>query len=115
MKQPPRLQQTARQRAEIIMKVRCGLLTVRQAAGQLAVSRKTYYKWEARGLAALLGSLQGQLSGRPAQPVDVQKQTLQKQLEQAHRENAILQHKLALKDLLTELKFSPGINRAGKK
>lgn len=115
MKQPPRLQQTARQRAEIIMKVRCGLLTVRQAASQLAVSRKTYYKWEARGLAALLGSLEDQPSGRPAQPVDVQKQTLQKQLEQAHRDNAILQHKMALKEILTDVKLKPGINRAGKK
>jgi transposase len=73
MKQPPRLQQTARQRAEIIMKVRCGLVTVRQAAEQLGVSRKTYYKWEERGLTALLGSLTDQPSGRPSQPVDLQK------------------------------------------
>jgi hypothetical protein len=47
--------------------------------------------------------------------VDVQKQTLQKQLEQAHRDNAILQHKMALKEILTDVKLKPGINRAGKK
>jgi hypothetical protein len=40
---------------------------------------------------------------------------LEQQLAQARRENAILHHKMALKDLLTELKFSPGINRAEKK
>jgi transposase len=115
MKQPPRLQQTARQRAEIIMKVRCGLLTVRQAASQLAVSRKTYYHWEQRGLSALLSSLSDQASGRPSQPVDSEKQALERQLEQAHRECAILQHKMALKDVLTELKLAPGISRAEKK
>jgi hypothetical protein len=36
-------------------------------------------------------------------------------LENAHRECAILKHKMALQDVLTELKFSPGISRAGKK
>ena len=35
--------QTARLRAEVIMKVRCGLMTAQQAAEQLGVSRKTYY------------------------------------------------------------------------
>ena len=115
MKQAAITREKARLRAELIMKVRCGLMTAQQAAEHLGVSRKTYYKWEARGLAALLGSLEDQPSGRPAQPVDVQQQSLQKQLEQAHRENAILQHKMALKDLLTALKFSPGINRGEKK
>ena len=38
-------QQTARSRAELIMKVRCGLISAQQAAERLGVSRKTYYKW----------------------------------------------------------------------
>jgi len=115
MKQTPGTQQTARLRAEVIMKVRCGLMTAREAAGQLGVSRKTYYKWEERGLSALLSSLADQASGRPGQPVDSEKQSLERQLEQAHRECAILQHKMALQDVLTELKFKPGISRAEKK
>ena len=108
-------QQTARLRAEVIMKVRCGLLTAQQAAEHLGVSRKTYYKWEQRGLTALLGSLQDQSCGRPTQPVDLQKQSLEKQLAQVHRDNAILKHKMALKDVLTDVKLSPGLNRAEKK
>jgi hypothetical protein len=36
-------QQVARQRAEVIMKVRCGLMNASQAAARLGVSRKTYY------------------------------------------------------------------------
>ena len=115
MKQAAISQERARLRAEVIMKVRCGLMTAQHAAEQLGVSRKTYYHWEQRGLSALLLSLADQASGRPSQPVDSEKQALQQQLEQAHRECAILQHKMALKDVLTELKLAPGISRAEKK
>lgn len=115
MKQATISQQKARLRAELIMKVRCGLLTAQQAAEQLGVSRKTYYQWEERGLSALLSSLADKASGRPSQPVDSEKQALQRQLEQAHRECAILQHKMALKDVLFDLKLTPGISRAEKK
>jgi len=115
MKSTSSAQQTARLRAEVIMKVRCGLMTARQAAELLGVSRKTYYKWEERGLAGLLSSLADQASGRPCQPVDSEKQSLQQQLEQAHRECAILQHKMALKDALTDMRLAPGITRAEKK
>lgn len=115
MKQTPGTQQTARLRAEVIMKVRCGLMTAREAACLLGVSRKTYYKWEERGLAGLLSSLTDQTSGRPCQPVDSEKQSLEQQLEQAHRECAILQHKMALQEVLTDLRFKPGISRAEKK
>jgi transposase len=115
MKAAASTQQRARLRAEVIMKVRCGLMTVRQAADQLGVSRKIYYKWEERGLAALLSSLADQASGRPCRPVDLEKQALERQLEQARRECAVLQHKMALKDVLTELKLTPGMKRAEKK
>ena len=115
MKQAAITQERARLRAEVIMKVRCGLLTSREAAEQLGVSRKSYYQWEERGLSALLSSLADKASGRPSQPVDSEKQALQRQLGQAHRECAILQHKMALKDVLAELKLAPGISRAEKK
>jgi transposase len=97
------------------MKVRCGLMSASQAAEQLGISRKTYYKWEERGLSALLSSLEDQPGGRPSQPVDVGKQSLEQQLAQARRENAVLLHKMALKDVLSELKLTPGMDRAGKK
>jgi transposase len=115
MKARPPSQQSARQRAEVIMKVRCGLLSASQAARQLGVSRKTYYKWEERGLSALLGSLEDQPAGRPPKPVDRQRQTLEKQLAQAHRDNTLMRHKMALKDVLTDLKLDPGLDRTKKK
>jgi hypothetical protein len=47
--------------------------------------------------------------------VDSEKQSLERQLEQADRQCAILQHKMALKDVLADLKLTPGMNRAEKK
>jgi len=111
----PSQKQSARHRAEVIMKVRCGLMTAAMAARQLGVSRKTYYKWEQRGLEGLLGSLEERSAGRPSSPVDTQQQILEKQLEKAHRDIALLEHKMALKDVLTDLKLTPGMDRAKKK
>ena len=37
-------QALARQRAQLIMQVRSGLLSAQEAARQLGISRKTYYK-----------------------------------------------------------------------
>ena len=64
-KNKPMNKEQSRHRAEVIMKVRCGLMTATQAAKELGISRKTYYKWEQRGLEALLGGLEDQPSGRP--------------------------------------------------
>jgi hypothetical protein len=47
--------------------------------------------------------------------VDHHRQALEKQLDQAHRDNALMHHKMALKDVLTELKLDPGLDRAKKK
>ena len=115
MKKRPTMQQAARLRAQVIMKVRCGLMNASQAAAQLGVSRKTYYKWEQRGLSALLAGLEDQAPGRPTQPVDRKKQALEKQLAQVQRDNTLLKHKMELKDVLADLKLKPGMDRAKKK
>jgi hypothetical protein len=62
-----------------------------------------------------LGSLEDQPAGRPAQPVDRHRQALEKQLVQAQRETALMRHKMALKDVLVELKLDPTLDRAKKK
>lgn len=116
MAKHPSTPQTARLRAELIMKVRCGLLTARQAADRMGVSRKTFYKWEQRGLNALLDNVIDQPPGRRAHPPNDRLQLLEKQLSQAHREIELLNHKMALKDVLMELKLpKPGGDRAKKK
>lgn len=86
------------------MKVRCGMMTATDAARELGISRKTYYKWEQRGLAAMLDSLQEKASGRPEAPEEKQREAeLQKQIEALERNNRELQQKMVLKDLLREM------------
>jgi transposase len=106
----------ARLRAELIMKVRCGLISAQEAAERLGVSRKTYYKWEQRGLSAMLDATADQSPGRPSKPSDDQRLSLEKQLTEARREINLLNHKLALKDVLVDLKLpTTGCDRAKKK
>lgn len=95
--------QLARKRAEIIMKVNCGLMTASQAARELNVSRKTYYKWEQKGLSALLGSVTDQAAGRPENKQDKAQEELKKKLAQSIKENEILHHRMVLKDILSQI------------
>jgi transposase len=53
-------------RTEMIVKVRSGLMTAKAAAEALGVSRKTYYKWEKKGLSAMLAAGQDDSAGRPS-------------------------------------------------
>lgn len=108
-------QNKARQRAQLIMKVRCGLMTASQAAAQLGVSRKTYYKWEQRGLAALLNGLSDQEPGRPEKPDKTAEQNFEKQLAEIKRENQLLEQKMILKDLAAEFNLRSKTDRKKKK
>ena len=109
-------QESARLRAELIMKVRCGLISAQQAAERLGVSRKTYYKWEQRGLSAMLDGITDQSPGRPVKLLDEPCQSLEKQLTEAKRQIELLNHKLALKDVMIDLNLpKTGCDRAEKK
>ena len=107
------MDESARKRAEIIMKVNCGLMTATQAAKELNVSRKTYYKWEKKGLAALLGNVTDQKAGRPKTAPDPHQTELEEKLAKALKENELLRRKMELKDILADVK--PGIDRGKKK
>ena len=107
------MDESARKRAEIIMKVNCGLMTATQAARELNVSRKTYYKWEKKGLAALLGNVADKPAGRPEKVSNPRQKDLENKLTKALKENEILRQKMALKDILADIK--PGIDRDKKK
>ncbi len=85
------------------MKVRCGLMTATEAARQLGISRKTYYKWEQRGLEALLDGLEDKGAGRPeAAPEEVLQEQFDREREELQRSNEQLQQKLQLKDLVLQ-------------
>ncbi|MFO7494827.1 MAG: leucine zipper domain-containing protein [Desulfobacterales bacterium] len=115
MRKAPSKSDSARLRAELIMKVRCGIMTAREASTRLGVSRKTYYKWEERGLAALLDGVADQTAGRPQKVVDARQEELEHRLVAAQRQCALLEHKMALKDVLMGLKLETGSDRAKKK
>lgn len=108
--------QAARQRAEIIMKVRCGLMTATQAAQVLGVSRKTYYKWEQRGLAALLEGVQDQEGGRPETPAEqTQKAAFDKEFKELQQKNELLEKQLKLKNVVYQLRLKEEQEGAKKK
>jgi transposase len=108
--------QVARQRAEIIMQVRCGLMTATQAAQLLKVSRKTYYKWEQRGLSALLEGVQDQEGGRPETPAEqTQKAAIEKELKELQQKNERLEKQLKLKDIVYQLRLKAEQEGAKKK
>ena len=73
------------------MKVRCGLMKATEAAALLGVSRKTYYKWEQRALAAMIEALGNREAGRPSLPIDPDKQALQCQTRELEAKLAVLE------------------------
>src|SRR3974390_1411498 len=55
-------------RASLILQVRAGQITAQEAAHQLGISRQAFYKWEKRGLAALLNALADPPAGHGVAP-----------------------------------------------
>lgn len=84
-------QALARQRAQLIMQVRSGLLSAQEAARQLGISRKTYYKWERRALAAMVEALGHREHGRPPRPIDPEKEALQCQTQELQAKLEVLE------------------------
>ena len=76
----------AREKAEMILKVRGGLMSATEAARKLGISRKTYYKWERRGLEAMMESLCERSPGRPPGETDGEKEQLEQRIAQLERE-----------------------------
>ncbi len=90
-------------------------MTASEAAAQLGVSRKTYYKWEQRGLSALLDGLSDQDPGRPEKPGNPAEAVLEKQLAELRQENRFLEQKMILKDLAADFDIRSKKDRTKKK
>ena len=96
-------QQTlARQRAQLIMQVRSGLLSAQEAARQLGISRKTYYKWERRALAAMVKALGNREHGRPPRPTDPEKEALLRQTEELQAKLQVLEQTARIRQALEQ-------------
>ena len=90
----------ARLRAEVIVKVRAGLMTATAAAAQLGVSRKTYYEWEARGLGGMLENLEDQTAGNPPSPVSPEQVALQEKVAKLEQELAVAKQTAEIRAVL---------------
>jgi transposase len=89
----------ARQRAEVIFKVRSGQMTATEAAQTLGISRQQYYQWEQRALQALLRALEDQPTGRPRNPTDPEKEALQRRVQQLEQQVQAQEQKEQLRQL----------------
>lgn len=92
----------ARQRAEQIIKVRSGQMSATEAARNLGISRKSYYKWEERALSAMMGALQNQSSGRPGLAVDEEKESLKRKLHEAEENSQHLERRLYVREVMSQ-------------
>src|SRR6516164_1185806 len=90
-------------RASLIVQVRSGQLTARQAAQQLGISRQAFYKWEKRALQAMLQALEDQPPGRPPTPADPQKDQLQSRVAELEKQVRLYEQREQLRALLKEM------------
>jgi len=108
----------ARERASIILQVRSGALTVTEGAEQLAISRKTYYEWEDRALAAMAEALENHRPGKPPIPLDAEKEELRRKVRDLEKKLDLAEKAIEVKDLLSAYKiFQAGVGKKnqGKK
>ena len=99
-------QAQAHQRALLILQVQAGQITATEAARQLGLSRKSYYQWEQRGLAALLQSQEQQPPGRPPKETDPEKEQLRRQVTQLQAQVTELEQIMELRRTVQQLQAS---------
>ncbi len=95
-------QAMARQRAQLFMQVRSGLMSAQEAARQLGISRKTYYKWERRALAAMVEALGDREHGRPPRPDDPEKEALRHQTQELQAKLQVLEQTERIRQALEQ-------------
>jgi len=90
----------ARERALVILQVRSGVLTAKEGAKLLGVSRKTYYEWEEKSLKAMSLALENRPSGRPPLTLDPEKEALRERVRELEKKLDLAEKTIEVKDLL---------------
>ena len=93
-------QELARQRALVILQVRSGVLTAKEGAQSLGISRKTYYEWEERSLKAMALALENRPAGRPPGAVDGEKETLRERVQELEKKLYLAEKRIEVKEIL---------------
>lgn len=110
-----REQALARLRAELIVQVRSGRISAKEAAARLGVSRKTYYKWEKRALAGMVAAVSDRGSGRPLVAMDQEKQALKEKTERLEKAVEALERTLKIREQLKIEVWERGQGKTEKK
>lgn len=106
----------ARLRAEVILKVRSGVLTATEGAELLGVSRRVYYKWENRALAAMADVLEDKPAGRPGPSEDdLQRKQLENEVNDLKKQLESERERQRLKDMAWKLKVELAEKKVKKK
>ena len=92
----------ARERALVILQVRSGVLTAKEGAKLLGVSRKTYYEWEEKSLRAMALALENHPTKRPPTPVDEEKETLRERVQELEKKLDLAEKTIEVKELLAD-------------
>lgn len=92
----------AEERMRVILDHLAGKLTATQAALDLGISRKTFYEWLERGKEAMRSALMDRPGGRPLNPVDPEKERLQKGLETLEKERGVLEGRLRIQEAIRQ-------------
>lgn len=92
----------AQVRAALILEVRSGRLTAREAARQMGISRKSYYQWEGRALEAMVQALEPQAPGRPRTIPDPEKEQLQARVQELEEQLQTRQEQERLRQKILE-------------
>lgn len=93
-------QKLARERALVILQVRSGVLTAKEGAQLLGISRKTYYEWEEKSLKAMALALENRPGGRPPTPVDEEKEALRERVRELEEKLYLAEKSIKVKELL---------------
>ena len=105
----------AQLRASLILQVRSGQITAQEAAQQLGISRQAFYKWEKRGLKALMNALEYQPPGRTRESTDPEKDQLKDRVEELERKVRLYEQRDTLRKLLKEMEESEQSGSSTKK
>lgn len=100
MSSPKANDEKTRQRAELIVQVRSGLMSAKEAARRLGISRKTYYKWEKRALSAMVEALSNRTGGRPGKAADEEKEELRERVEEMEARERVRAQVERIRELL---------------
>jgi len=90
------------ERQRVILAHLSGQITATQAALELGVSRKTFYEWQERGLAAMRLALQDRPAGRPAKPLDPEKAHLRAEVANLEKDRLVLASRLRIQAAMRE-------------